>query len=120
MSKKKQRITDLFITAYEGGSSYWAYMNIKFTDEDRQLFNEGTSPSELLVKRMYEGEAYEVFDVETDDLLGLVSKESLNKAYKLMREEYPSHYADLINDNWDAWTADVFLQLAVMDEIVFG
>ncbi|MDC7249501.1 MAG: hypothetical protein PQJ49_06270, partial [Sphaerochaetaceae bacterium] len=109
------------ITAYEGACSYWASTNIIFSEATRQKFREGLSPSEHIFKRMFEdNKEFRVFDVETGDVLGTVSKANLKKGYKLMQEQYENHYADVISGNWDADTADVFLQLAVMDEVVFG
>jgi hypothetical protein len=37
-----------------------------------------------------------------------------------MRTQYPAHYGDVLSGSWDAETADVFLQLAVMGELVYG
>jgi len=37
-----------------------------------------------------------------------------------MKENYPEHYANAITENYDADTADVWFQLVVMDEVVFG
>jgi hypothetical protein len=37
-----------------------------------------------------------------------------------MRDQYPRHYADLVEENDDAITGDVFLQLAVFGELIYG
>ena len=41
-------------------------------------------------------------------------------AISILKKDYPNYYDDIIDDNWDAETADVFLQLAVLGEITFG
>jgi hypothetical protein len=37
-----------------------------------------------------------------------------------MKKEYPYHYADLVEGNDDAETGDVWLQLAVFGELIYG
>jgi len=37
-----------------------------------------------------------------------------------MHEESPRHYKDFIEENWDAITADVFLQYALFGKVIFG
>ena len=37
-----------------------------------------------------------------------------------MKKEYPSHYADLVEENDDAETGDIWLQLAVFGEVIYG
>ena len=37
-----------------------------------------------------------------------------------MAKESPRHYGDLISGNFDAITADVFLQYALFEEVIFG
>jgi len=45
---------------------------------------------------------------------------ALKKAWILFRQKYPKNYQRLVEENWDAGDADVFLQLAVFDEVIFG
>ena len=52
--------------------------------------------------------------------LGYVTQESMLKAFQIVAEKYSWHYNNLINENDDAETADVFFQVATMGEIVFG
>lgn len=121
MTTYKQRLLDLFITAYEGGSSYWARLSIIFSEETQQKFNAGLSPSEHIFNRMFnDNKEFRVWDAENGDLLGTISKANLKEGYRLLKAEHESHYADILNENWDATTADIFMQLSVMQEIVFG
>lgn len=57
---------------------------------------------------------------EEDDILGYITKESLIKATYLMAQDYPRHFADAISESGDAITGDVYFQLAVMGDVVFG
>jgi hypothetical protein len=44
----------------------------------------------------------------------------VRKGLRLMKKEYPHHYADLVEENDDAITGDIWLQLAVFGEVIYG
>ena len=46
--------------------------------------------------------------------------DSMCKAMQLMAKEYTNHFDDLIQQNDDATTADVFLQLALFGDVIYG
>jgi hypothetical protein len=46
--------------------------------------------------------------------------EAIKKGLQIMANLYPWHFKDLITDNHDAITADVFLQCCLLGEIVYG
>jgi hypothetical protein len=114
-----QKINDLIVTAIEGGSNYWA--KFVFPKNYKDNFK---SYDEI---PMQDGEI-EVFDVETDELLGVLNKATIQTGLQLMAnckdmkgKKVPNrHFKNLATDNEDAETADVFMQLAVMGEIVYG
>ena len=54
------------------------------------------------------------------DLLGTLTAESWAKGEKLMSEQQREHLGDILAGNDDATTADVFLQFALMGELVYG
>ena len=70
----------------------------------------------------------EVYDVETDELLGYLNIATVKVGLQLMADrkdmkgkQIPDrHFKNLATDNEDAETADVFMQLCVMGEIVYG
>ena len=49
-----------------------------------------------------------------------LTMDNVRKGLELMRDEYPRHYADLMEEEDDAITGDVWLQLAVFGELVYG
>jgi hypothetical protein len=53
-------------------------------------------------------------------LLGILNEESIKDGLQKMAEHFPKHFMDFLNENDDAETADVFMQLAVMGKITFG
>jgi hypothetical protein len=121
---------DLIITAVEGGSNYWYFLNEKTCniiskykgirkDFHGDYFN-GTF-SEAILTAIMEDRKLIVHDIENEDeILGCLSKDSIEKGEEIMYNKYPQHFANILNENWDAETADVWFQLCVMGELVFG
>ena len=114
-----QKIQDLIITAIEGGCHYWA--SFKFPDNWKENYG---SYEQIPFK----GGDITVSDIETDELLGYLNGASIKVGLQLMADRkdmkgksVPArHFKNLATDNEDAETADVFMQLAVMGEIVYG
>jgi len=40
--------------------------------------------------------------------------------WKVMHDDYPSHYGDAISENDDAGTGDVYLQCCLFGEVIYG
>ena len=114
-----QKIKDMITTAVEGGSNYWAIF--KFPDDWKEKFG---SKEEIPFKRGDIG----IYDIETDEFLGYLNHVSIQTGLQLMADckdmkgkDIPArHFKNLAQDSEDAETADVFLQLVVMGEIVYG
>jgi hypothetical protein len=115
----EQKIQDLIVSSVEGGSNYWA--KFVFPKDYKQKCKDY---SEI----PFNNDNIEVFDIETDELLGVLNKASIKVGLQLMADckdikgkVVPAiHFKALATDNEDGETADVFLQLAVMGEIVYG
>jgi hypothetical protein len=104
-----QEIADLVVTAFEGGSNYWVdYI------EPGPLHH--TDP------KAYEGEFQQAFTVfaEDDEAPYTFNAAAVREGLKIMQERYLRHYEDILADNSDADTADVFLQCALFGEVVYG
>ena len=114
-----QKIQDLIISAVEGGSTYWA--NFVYPANYKEKYG---SYEQIPFKNGN----IEVFDIETDELLGYLNRASIQTGLQLMADRkdmkgkvVPArHFKALATDNEDAETADVFMQLCVMGEIVYG
>ena len=46
--------------------------------------------------------------------------DDVKKGLELMREQYPSDWADLVEENDDLETGDIWLQLTVFGEVIYG
>jgi len=112
MRLSKQQLEDLFVTAFEGGSSYWAAV------KDETPKNGSNSYSESWFKHIWEGGSMDVYDAEDDDeLLGVVTKDRLIAAAKEMMDNDFDH---LDIKDYDAESADVWFQFAALGEYTFG
>ncbi len=120
-----QDVSDLLCSAFEGGSNYW-YMIEEFGMPpelkgvpDEKVFRHLDYPTReggyLLVsdRKIVECEGGEV-------TIRKIDRDRLKVALNLMSQKYPRHFADFINENGDADTGDVFLQLAVLGDVVYG
>jgi hypothetical protein len=141
----KEDIIDLFVTALEGGSNYWYYMdlpdNIKsygqFISEavgeyilqgNKVYFYDDELRSEV-IRNFNRGE-YKIegdiidqkrFDEDIDETyLGYVDMDKILDSISVIKTEYPEIWENILLEQADAGDADVFLQLCVMGEIVFG
>jgi hypothetical protein len=128
-----QDIYDLLDSALFGGSNYWYWLPDMHQKETLDWYNSlseeqkkenkfGDNTCELGFFRMLCDHSFgwEVTDSESEDHLGYFNYFAMLRGLKLMAEEYPRHWENFKNECWDAETADVFFQLAVMGEIVFG
>ena len=109
----QQRVEDLLCGAFEGGSNYWAYFVVSKKQKQGvkidYIYEIATRGGEITIN-----------DRETGETLGFLNEESIKKGLQLMAEKYPNRFIDVVNENDDADTADIFVQLAVMGELVFG
>jgi hypothetical protein len=123
-----EKITDLLITALEGGSNYWYWLNDEDIDNLRKLFKKGSSLSsaEKIGKAVLEkGCTVRVSDVETGEELGILSKDSIREGFSLMLKENDGSaqietMAHILCDDYDANDADIWFQTVIMKEIVYG
>jgi hypothetical protein len=120
-SVSRMNVAYLLCSAFEGGSNYWCSIT-KFVEPKSFEF------------RFDEGRIYRHYDFPLNDggavYIGdcedleqnpkRLDLQSIEKGLQVMAEKYPHHWQDLMNDNDDATTGDVFLQCCLFGEIVFG
>ena len=119
----------LLCSALEGGSNYW-YMiereelaaGLTFAD-----FREGgkmTDPAEYWhpyeIIPFVDGCALIIGDKEQPGKTFRLDKAALRKGIEVMAKKFPRHFADVINENDDADTGDVFLQCCLFGDIIYG
>jgi len=114
-----EKIQDLITTAIEGGCHYWA--QFEFPENWKEKYKDYSHIPFM------DGEI-KVYDVETGELLGYLNRATMQVGLQLMADQkdmkgkvIPArHFKALATDSEDAETADVFLQLSVLGEIVYG
>ena len=119
-----QRIADLMVTAFEGGSGYWRHAS------DVALAVPDRAPGTIYYAdpAFWDGGGQIIVrydDPDKDDegestgrkVFGLTQ---LAKGLQIMAEKYPRHFADFVAENDDADTGDCFLQCVILGEVVYG
>ena len=112
----REHIANLLVSAFEGGSNYW-YM---IEDHNKKEIPECEFLSELL---SYEGGKILISDGEGQlDEPKWIHHVDTSKAWYTFThdQKYARHYANLLSENDDAETGDVFLQLCVFGEVIYG
>jgi len=116
-----QRVQDLIVGAFEGGSNYWlgnGRVTLK-KPEQSTLPEDGVVWYGNSKLNVFAQDGFEV-TIQTEDGLKSLTPMTVATGLTLMAEKHPSHFADLVNENDDATTSDVFLQLCLFKEIVYG
>lgn len=128
-SVSAERIADVLCNALEGGSNYW-YMIIDKIEPRKWVFpHERSAKAVNSTKYLHEypfneGGALIINDwsAEEPELKDPVrlDSERIAKGLQIMAESYAGHFADLVAENDDAETADVFLQCCIFGKCIYG
>jgi len=120
-----ERLADLLCNALEGGSDYWYVIKkynappaLDYRYDAAQVFRHIDYPMNAggsLVFGTNEG-AIE----RGGPTRWTLDFEAMERGLVLMAEKYPHHFANWLTEADDAETGDVFLQLALFGELVFG
>jgi hypothetical protein len=115
-----ERMADLLCNALEGGSNYW-YVIVSRHEPPAYTFHtmEGETFPHIDIPMNDGGWLMIASDDEPKDAKKL-DKDAMRHGLHLMAVKYPHHFADVINENDDAITGDVFLQLSLFGEVVYG
>jgi len=113
----RETISDLLCTAFEGGSTYW--VNELFIMKDAPDSMRPDDFSGYASEHGAYGGILKIFDNEAETTY-LLSDTEIQRGLNRMAEDHCHHWMDLINENMDADTADVFLQCCVFGEVVYG
>lgn len=99
----KHNLDDWMITVNEGGSGYWAHAK-KWCDADNIL----------------QGKHFSVYDIVTNDKLGTFDYNNALRGLYMMSDRYPEHFSRLIEGTYDADDTDLWFQLSIMSEVIYG
>ena len=120
----------LSVATYGNG---WPLIKAYKSDKESGLFNDCECREDKWAKALMFGKGVVVCDLYDDDAEDFdgngkfpesakhrITMDNVRKGLELMQEQYPRHYADLVEENDDAITGDVWLQLAVFGDIIYG
>lgn len=126
-----EHLTDLLSVATYGNE--WPVVKAYKSDAEKGLFTDCECREDKWAKALMEGKGvivYDLYDEDVEDFDGegefpesakhRITIADVEKGLKLMQEQYPHHYADLVEEEDDAITGDVWLQLAVFGELIYG
>lgn len=116
----ESRIADLLCAAMEGGTGYWAQI-VGYREPKEVWRVEGwdTEVYKHIHWPMSEGGAMIIAD---EDKRYKVTRDGLFAGLRKMATDprYRDHFHNFMDENEDATMGDVFLQLAVLGEVVYG
>jgi len=117
------RAADLLCGAFEGGSNYWYLIDSYVKPEvEAKPWGDEYTPSYIFLP-FSEGGAIVIVDMEDEDGEKFtLDRAAIERGKELLATDpnYSHHYADVLQENDDADTSDVFLQLCLFGEVVYG
>jgi hypothetical protein len=140
VSFSEEDIMNLLISALEGGSNYW-YTNADYVipSEHQEEVKEASGgcfkgywapfygghlefgisePCGPMPK--WDGERYSDIDSEAPGTVWTIGRADLERGLQVMADKYPRSLSELLNDNSDAHTGDMYIQCVAFGEAVFG
>ena len=127
----REHLTDLLSVATYGNE--WPVVMAYKSDAEKGLFTDCDCFEDKLAVALLKGKGvvvYDLYDEDAEDFDGEgkfpesakhhITLADVEKGLKLMQEQYPHHFADLVEEEDDAITGDVWLQLAVFGEVIYG
>lgn len=104
-----QTVKDTLISAFEGGSNYWYFDLARLKKAKTPYISEDCADGGFTLK-----------SCEHDDKEYKVTPADYEKALGIMASKHPVHYANMINENGDAETGDVLLQILCFGNVELG
>jgi hypothetical protein len=123
----EERIKGLLCSAFEGGSDYWIksiqriHPNYDIADfrKDGKFNSEDHYWHPHQIIPLVSGCSL-VITAEDDDNKYTLDRAALEKGLALMAEKHLNHFNDFVQETDDATTGDIFLQLCLFSELVYG
>ena len=118
------RIQDLLCCALEGGSNYW-YLITSFRKpksmpvrtDDKQIFRHLDYPVNPRGALTFSVKHEELGNMKKRYIL---NRKTIQAGLRIMAKNFPRHFTNFQQENEDADTGDVFLQVCLFGEVVYG
>lgn len=116
-----RRVADLLCCAFEGGVDYWCTITDYIEPPLPAVSAWGEDEIYKHIDYPLSGGAVICRETETEGASDLrLDRAALERGLYLLANEAPRHWHDFVNENEDAATGDVFVQLCLLGEIVYG
>lgn len=122
---KADRQFDVLTSAWEGGSTYWcaiADKSLPIVRRFRKKNDKDEPPSfvEMVWKAVLAGETITLIDTEQNAKEYSFNLRTIKKGEQLMADKALHHLVDILSENDDATTADVWFQYCVLGDLIYG
>ncbi len=114
-----QMVADLMVTAIEGGSNYWVN-SIVLKEAKTPNRTEPWYANPALYEDAFHIKVYEMDEEGQPTEEHYIGQHGMRVGLEKMANKAPGHFTNIVSDQWDAETADVFLQYVVLGDIVYG
>ncbi len=115
-----ERVSDLIVTAFEGSIGYWAARGAYVLPNNPTYKPDAPKYSWVPVNDGGSVEIYEMDENGGEGARHILDLAACKRGLQLMADRHSRHFDDVVNGTFDATTADVFIQLAVLGEIVYS
>lgn len=110
-----QRIADVLFSADEG-VKYWAGPS-----------SEPLGYADDLMDMLAGEKSIEIIDYEDDSVKDPddgkhheLTLAKVKKGLQILAKKYPGHYASIVGEDWDMYTADALVQCSLFGDIIYG
>lgn len=117
----------IFVTALEGGSNYWYYLNPKNYKKIRNAVSKEDEPyfsmafAKAILDHGVSVEIHDIEDMEEDEPIGVINQQSILEGLQKMVDNGDGWALfDEIAEQGDATSSDICFQYMVLGEIVYG
>lgn len=120
-------LENIFVTALEGGSNYWYYINNENGRKVREAVSREEEPSfsmafaKAILDKRISIEVHDIEDMENDDPIGVINEQTIMEGLQKMVDAGDGWALfDEIAEQGDAESSDVCFQYMVLGEVVYG
>jgi hypothetical protein len=120
-------LENIFVTALEGGSNYWYYINNENGRKIREAVSRDEEPSfsmafaKAILDKRISIEVHDIVDMENDEPVGVINEQTIMDGLQKMVDAGDGWALfDEIAEQGDAESSDVCFQYMVLGEVVYG
>ena len=118
-----KRVADLLCCGFEGGVGWCIITDYKAPEaprsEWRSVWGEGEIFPHVDFPLLGGAVLCELVDPCDEDEL-VLDRKACERGLRVMSKKYPRHWGNFLAENEDAETGDVFIQCALLGEVIYG